>query len=69
MLVKVSYIGSEFVAHDSNGNRVTDRAVLEAIAFEPFPAMKGEFTLNLPETPTNPEQPLKINFNYNLTNQ
>jgi hypothetical protein len=69
MLVKVSYTGSEFVAHDLNGKRVTDRAVLEAIAFEPFPAMKGEFTINLPDAPTNSEQPLNINFNYNLTNQ
>lgn len=36
MIVEVHFVGNEFVAYDPQGNRITDRTILEQIAFEPF---------------------------------
>lgn len=63
MIITVQYHANEFVAFDENNQRVTDRNLLQQIAFEPFPAYKGVVTVEVPTQPTQEEIPLNIKIN------
>lgn len=66
MIVEVHYVGDEFIAYDSDGNRITNRNILEQIAFAPF---TGTITTRYIEVDniTNDAiiQPLDVNININ----
>jgi len=47
MLVTVVAVGDQFTAYDPQGTKITNREILEQIAFEPMPVYKGEFTVNI----------------------
>jgi hypothetical protein len=57
--VIVSYIGDQFVVHDLDGNPITDRAVLEQLAFSQFSGFKmSEYVdVDIPDQPTAPLSP------------
>lgn len=48
MLAEVHFNGTEFVAfYKGNGERITDRSILNVISFEQFPGVKGVFDINI----------------------
>ena len=66
MLVEVHHTGDQFQAFDSNGNRITNREILEAISFENFPGFKSVFTFEIDlDNTKNPViiQELDVNIN------
>jgi len=51
LIVEVHFNGREFVAfHKSNGERITDRSILNVISFEQFPGVNGVFEINVDTT-------------------
>ena len=64
MLIEVHFNGSEFVAYTPNGERITDRSVLEAVSYQNFPGVKGMFNIDVDIT-GNPAiiEPVHININ------
>lgn len=50
MIVTVQFIGDQFVAYDPDGNQIKDRAILEQVAFEPFPGFKNTFLLEIDDS-------------------
>ena len=70
MRIEVYFTGDHFVAYDDQGNRITDRAVLEEIAFHPFPGFKAKFYLDLPIDKINNNatiQDIQVNIDTNNT--
>ena len=66
MLVQVYYTGDSFVAFDQQGNRITNRGLLEAISFEPFPGFKSSVWLDIPEVAMSTEDNISnIHINVN----
>jgi len=64
MIVTVHYLDDEFVAYNENGERVTNREILEQISFEPFPAYKGVLTYKIQtDQPAQEINPLDIKIN------
>lgn len=63
MIVTVHYLDNEFVAYDEEGNKITNREILEQISFEPFPGYKGVIHLKIPDQPTQETVPLNIKIN------
>ena len=69
MIVEVHYVGNEFVAYDEQGNRISDRTILDQISFDQFPGYNAVVKLKV-DNATNPAiiTPLGVNINVK-TNQ
>jgi len=66
MIVEVHYTGDQYVAYDDKGNRITDRNILNELAFIQFPGFKSVFTLEIDlDNTKNPVilQQLDVNIN------
>lgn len=48
MIVEVHFNGNEFIAYNkSNNEKITDSSILNVIAFQQFPGVKGVFEINV----------------------
>jgi len=48
MIVEVHFNGEEFLAYNkSNGEKIKDSSILNVIAFQQFPGVKGVFEINV----------------------
>jgi|TARA_B100002019_G_scaffold20610_1_gene15748 hypothetical protein len=65
MLVEVHHVGDQFQAFDSKGNRITNREILDAIAFEQFPGFKSVFQIDVDIT-KNPVIITQLDVNINI---
>jgi len=64
MRIEVHRTGNEFVAYDPQGNRITDRNILEQISFDQMPAFKISYYLDVSvDNTTNPAIINNININ------
>lgn len=64
MLVTVQYVGNQFSAYDEQGNEIKNRELLEQLAFEPFPALKGKFKVEVDNSLISATiTPLTVNIN------
>jgi len=65
MILEVHYLGNEFIVYDKQGNRVTDRNILNELAFIQPPGYKSVFDIQVknytPETTS--ANPLNIQVN------
>ncbi len=67
MRVEVHFTGDSFVAFGSDGQRITNRSILEQISFHPFPGFKTSFYVDVN---TNiPEEPEQLNIYTSITTQ
>lgn len=62
--ITVYRLGDQFEARDSNNNLITDRAILEQLAFEQMPGFRASYSvlIDMPEA-TNKPTPKHININ------
>lgn len=66
MMIEVHYVGNEFVAYDPQGNRITDRRILEEIAFEPFVGTIATRYIEVDNVVDSATiEPLEVNININ----
>jgi len=67
MILEVHYLGNEFVVYDKQANRITDRNILNELAFIQPPGYKSVFNIEVKNyTPQLPDQnPLDIKINLN----
>lgn len=65
MIVEVHYTGDQYVAYDDKGNRITDRNILNELAFIQPPGFKSVYKIDV-DTTTDPvslqELAIKINL-------
>jgi hypothetical protein len=67
MRVEVHFTGDSFIAFDPDGQRITNRSILEQISFHPFPGFKTSFYVDVD---TNiPEEPGQLNIYTSITTQ
>tara|TARA_Y100001937_G_scaffold125828_1_gene193548 strand:+ start:235 stop:444 length:210 start_codon:yes stop_codon:yes gene_type:complete len=66
MFVTVHYVGNQFIAVDEEGNKITNRAILDQLQFEPFTGTQQTFMVEV-DTATNDAiiEPLEVNININ----
>mgnify|MGYP001437908085 FL=1 len=51
MIVEVHFNGNDFIAYNkSNNEKITDSSILNVIAFQQFPGVKGVFEINVDTT-------------------
>ncbi len=51
MIVEVHFNGNEFIAYNkSNNEKITDSSILNVIAFQQFPGVKGVFEIDVDTT-------------------
>ncbi len=64
MILEVHYNGNEFIAYNKNSNeKITDSSILNVIAFQQFPGIKGVFDINVDTTGRSVIiEPLQINI-------
>ncbi len=67
MRVEVHFTGDSFIAFDPDGQRITNRSILEQISFHPFPGFKTSFYVDVDANI--PEEPGQLNIYTSITTQ
>ena len=68
MIVEVHYTGNQYVAFDENGNRVTDRSILNELAFIQPPGFQSVYKIEV-DTTQNPAIINELDININVNTQ
>jgi len=68
MIVEVHYTGDQYVAYDDKGNRITDRNILNELAFIQPPGFKSVYKIEVDIT-ENPVILNKLDININVNTQ
>ena len=68
MIVEVHYTGDQYVAYDDNGNRITDRNILNELAFIQPPGFKSVYKIEVDIT-ENPVILNELDININVNTQ
>ena len=63
MIVEVHYTGDQYVAYDDKGNRITDRNILNELAFIQPPGFKSVYKIDVDTTNPLSLQELAIKIN------
>lgn len=63
MIVEVHYTGDQYVAYDDKGNRITDRNILNELAFIQPPGFKSVYKIEVDVTNPLSLQELAIKIN------
>ena len=66
MKITVHFVGDQFIAYDEQGQRVTDRNILQQIEFEPFWGTQYSATIDVDNSTKDAIiEPLAVNININ----
>jgi len=68
MMIEVHYTGDQYVAYDDKGNRITDRNILNELAFIQPPGFKSVYKIEV-DTTSNPVSLQELSININLYNK
>jgi len=68
MIVEVHYTGDQYVAYDDKGNRITDRNILNELAFIQPPGFKSVYKIEV-DTTTEPVSLQELAIKINLHNK
>jgi len=68
MIIEVHYTGDQYVAYDDKGNRITDRNILNELAFIQPPGFKSVYKIEV-DTTSNPVSLQELSININLYNK
>lgn len=68
MIVEVHYTGDQYVAYDDKGNRITDRNILNELAFIQPPGFKSVYKIDV-DTTTDPVSLQELAIKINLHNK
>jgi len=68
MIVEVHYTGDQYVAYDDKGNRITDRNILNELAFIQPPGFKSVYKIEVDIT-ENPVILNELDININVNTQ
>ena len=68
MIVEVHYTGDQYVAYDDKGNRITDRNILNELAFIQPPGFKSVYKIEV-DTTTEPVSLQELTIKINLHNK
>ena len=68
MIVEVHYTGDQYVAYDDKGNRITDRNILNELAFIQPPGFKSVYKIEV-DTSTEPVSLQELAIKINLDNK
>ena len=68
MIIEVHYTGDQYVAYDDKGNRITDRTILNELAFIQPPGFKSVYKIKVDIT-ENPVILNKLDININVNTQ
>lgn len=68
MIVEVHYTGDQYVAYDDKGNRITDRTILNELAFIQPPGFKSVYKIEV-DTTTEPLSLQELSIKINLHNK
>lgn len=68
MIVEVHYTGDQYVAYDDKGNRITDRNILNELAFIQPPGFKSVYKIEV-DTTTEPVSLQELAIKINLDNK
>jgi hypothetical protein len=68
MIVEVHYTGDQYVAYDDKGNRITDRNILNELAFIQPPGFKSVYKIEV-DTTANPVSLQELAIKINLHNK
>jgi len=63
MIIEVHYTGDQYVAYDDKGNRITDRNILNELAFIQPPGFKSVYKIEVDTTDPVSLQELAIKIN------
>ena len=63
MMIEVHYTGDQYVAYDDKGNRITDRNILNELAFIQPPGFKSVYKIEVDTTDPVSLQELAIKIN------
>ena len=69
MLVEVHFTGDSFVAFGPDGKQIKDRAILDQIAFMPFPGFKSFYRVEVSTKGLPAPQALNIQTNIGIKKQ
>jgi len=65
MIVEVHYTGDQYVAYDDKGNRITDRNILNELAFIQPPGFKSVYKIEV-DTTSDPLNLQELDIQINL---
>lgn len=68
MIIEVHYTGDQYVAYDDKGNRITDRNILNELAFIQPPGFKSVYKIEVDIT-ENPAILSELDININVKTQ
>jgi len=68
MMIEVHFTGDQYVAYDDKGNRITDRNILNELAFIQPPGFKSVYKIEV-DTTSNPVSLQELSININLYNK
>ena len=68
MSIEVHYTGNQYVAFDENGNRVTDRSILNELAFIQPPGFQSVYKIEV-DISENPVIINELDININVNTQ
>ena len=68
MILEVHYLGNEFVVYDKQANRITDRNILNELAFIQPPGFKSVYKIEV-DTTTEPVSLQELAIKINLDNK
>lgn len=68
MMIEVHYTGDQYVAYDDKGNRITDRNILNELAFIQPPGFKSIYKIEV-DTTSNPVSLQELSIKINLHNK
>lgn len=68
MMIEVHYTGDQYVAYDDKGNRITDRNILNELAFIQPPGFKSVYKIEV-DTTADPVSLQELSININLTDK
>jgi hypothetical protein len=68
MIVEVHYTGDQYVAYDDKGNRITDRNILNELAFIQPPGFKSVYKIDV-DTTSDPLNLQELDIQINLQNK
>lgn len=67
-MIEVHFTGDQYVAYDDKGNRITDRNILNELAFIQPPGFKSVYKIEV-DTTSNPVSLQELSININLYNK
>ncbi|MDA8842123.1 hypothetical protein N9N08_00425 [bacterium] len=68
MILEVHHTGDQYVAYDDKGNRITDRNILNELAFIQPPGFKSVYKIEV-DTTTDPVSLQELAIKINLHNK